>query len=161
MRFILRKITTQVIIIITSSNPTNLGLAVSCATSFLIKLSHQVISVAAEYIAKGYILSDSILQRAIDLDSRLRLLQSQSQHNKSVEQHGISQKFLNYFQSMDKTIGERALGPQQTFSAKVQATVGQATQQARAMDQKKGYSKTATDVRYSLFRSRHSLIHVS
>jgi len=85
--------------------------------------------IAAEYIAKGYKLSDSILQRAIDMDKK----------------HGISQKFLRYFQSVDKTIGERALGPEQTVSAKVQATVEQATQQARAVDQQKGYSKIAND----------------
>jgi len=85
--------------------------------------------IAAEYIAKGYKLSDSILQQAIDMDKK----------------HGISQRFLQYFQSVDKTIGERALGPQQTVSAKVQATVEQATQQARAVDQQKGYSKIATD----------------
>jgi len=85
--------------------------------------------IAAEYIAKGYKLSDAILQRAIDMDKT----------------HGISQRFLNYFRSVDSTIGERALGPQQTVSAKVQATVEQATQQARAIDQQKGYTKTATD----------------
>ena len=106
-------------------------------------------------------MSDAILQRAIDLDSKLQHLQSLSQHNKSVEQHGISQKFLNYFQSVDKTIGERALGPQQTLSGKVQATYEQATQQARAMDQQKGYSKIASDVRYSLSRFLIFLILVS
>jgi hypothetical protein len=55
--------------IILSSNPTNLGLAVSYSS---IRLSHQVVIpfvVAAEYIAKGYKLSDAILQRAIDMDS--------------------------------------------------------------------------------------------
>jgi hypothetical protein len=51
---------------------------------------------------------------------------------------------------MDSTIGQRALGPQQTVSAKVQATVEQATQQAKAIDQQKGYTKLASDVRFSL-----------
>jgi len=35
------------------------------------KLSHHTSLVAAEYIAKGYMLSDAILQRAIDMDSKL------------------------------------------------------------------------------------------
>ncbi len=47
---------------------------------------HQV---AAEYLAKGYTLSDQILQRAIELD----------------KQHGISNKFLSYIQSLDTKIG--------------------------------------------------------
>lgn len=107
------------------------------------------VTVAAEYIAKGYTLSDSILQRAIDMDSTLQGPRSVLQSNKFIEKHGISQKFLNYFQSIDKTIGERTLGPQQTISAKVQTTVEQATQKARAFDEQKGFSKIATDVRLS------------
>jgi hypothetical protein len=53
---------------------------------------------------------------------------------------------LNYFHSLDKTVGERALGPEQTLSAKVQTTVGQAAEQAKEIDAKKGYSKIAQDV---------------
>ena len=106
--------------------------------------------VAAEYIAKGYMLSDAILQRAIDMDSKLRRPFSlHIETYKFIEAHGISQKFLSYFHSMDKTIGERTLGPQQTVSAKLQATVEQATQQARSIDQQKGYLKIANDVRFS------------
>jgi len=85
--------------------------------------------IAAEYLAKGYKLSDDILQKAIDLDKT----------------HGISSRFLNYMRSIDKTLGARMAGPQQTVSAKVQATVEQAGQQARAMDQQRGYSKVAND----------------
>lgn len=48
--------------------------------------------------------------------------------------------------SFDKTLGERMAGPQQTVSGKLQATVEQASQQARTMDQQRGYSKAATDV---------------
>jgi len=51
---------------------------------------------------------------------------------------------------MDKTIGERALGPQQTVSAKLKDTVEHATQQARSIDQQKGYLKIANDVGFSL-----------
>jgi len=85
--------------------------------------------IAAEYLAKGYGLSDHILQRAIEIDN----------------ERGISKRFLSYIQGLDKTVGEKALGPDQTLSSKLQATVGQATQQARAVDEQRGYSKIAND----------------
>ncbi|KAI0718189.1 hypothetical protein C8T65DRAFT_827705 [Cerioporus squamosus] len=77
---------------------------------------HQV---AAEYLAKGYTLSDQVLQRAIELD----------------KQHGISNRFLSYIQSLDKQIGEKTLGPDKTVSAK----------QAKAVDEQRGITKTASD----------------
>ncbi|KAF9534521.1 hypothetical protein CPB83DRAFT_782156 [Crepidotus variabilis] len=85
--------------------------------------------IAAEYLAKGYVLTDDILQRAIDIDSK----------------QGISKRFLSYFHTFDKTVGEKALGPDQTVSAKVQSTLNTATQQARSIDEQKGISKTAND----------------
>jgi hypothetical protein len=85
--------------------------------------------IAAEYLAKGYQLSDHILNRAIEIDTK----------------QGISKRFLNYMHSLDTGIGSRALGPDQTISAKIQSTVGAAAQQARTMDQQQGISKTAGD----------------
>ncbi|KAI0265720.1 hypothetical protein BC834DRAFT_175846 [Gloeopeniophorella convolvens] len=85
--------------------------------------------IAAEYLAKGYALSDGILQRAIQLDS----------------EKGISTRFLSYFHSLDTSIGAKALGPDQTISGKVTSTIQSATQQARTVDEQKGYSKTAGD----------------
>ncbi|KAH9480553.1 Protein vip1 [Psilocybe cubensis] len=85
--------------------------------------------IAAEYLARGYKLSDHILQRAIEID----------------EKQGISSNFLNYFHSLDKSVGERALGPDQTVTAKLQATVDSAAQQARAVDEQRGISKAAHD----------------
>ncbi|KAF8909019.1 hypothetical protein CPB84DRAFT_1813261 [Gymnopilus junonius] len=85
--------------------------------------------IAAEYLAKGYVLSDQVLQKAIELDTK----------------HGISKRFLDYFNNIDKSIGQRALGPDQTVSAKVQSTLESATQQAKAVDEQKGYSKVAHD----------------
>ncbi|KAF8158240.1 hypothetical protein B0H34DRAFT_707982 [Crassisporium funariophilum] len=85
--------------------------------------------IAAEYLAKGYTLSDHILERAIDMDNK----------------QGISKRFLSYFNTLDKTVGERALGPDQTISAKVATTVDNATQQAKSIDEQKGYSKIAQD----------------
>ncbi|KZT12143.1 uncharacterized protein LAESUDRAFT_720113 [Laetiporus sulphureus 93-53] len=86
-------------------------------------------AIAAEYLAKGYQLHDAILQRAIELDNK----------------HGISSRFLNYIQSLDKQLGEKALGPDKTISGRVQETLASATQQARAIDEQKGYSKQASD----------------
>ncbi|KAF8798852.1 hypothetical protein BYT27DRAFT_7202564 [Phlegmacium glaucopus] len=83
--------------------------------------------IAAEYLAKGYTLSDHILARAIEIDNT----------------QGISKRFLNYFQSLDKTVGQRALGPDQTITGKVQTTMDAAAQHARAVDDHGGYSKVA------------------
>jgi len=86
-------------------------------------------AIAAEYLAKGYSLSDHILQRAIDIDQK----------------QGISKRFLNYFNSIDTTIGAKTLGPEQTVSGKVQSTLQAATQHAKDLDQQKGISKSAGD----------------
>ncbi|KAG7443175.1 uncharacterized protein BT62DRAFT_982294 [Guyanagaster necrorhizus] len=83
--------------------------------------------IAAEYLAKGYTLSDQILQRAIEIDNK----------------QGISKRFLEYFQSFDSKLGERTLGPDKTISGKVHETVTAAAQQAKTVDAQKGYSKIA------------------
>lgn len=70
----------------------------------------------------------------------------------STEKQGISKRFLNYFQSLDKSVGARALGPEQTISGKLQSAVASASQQARAVDEQKGYCKTAQDVSFFLLR---------
>jgi len=85
--------------------------------------------IAAEYLAKGYALSDHILVRAIEIDNK----------------QGISKRFLSYFQSLDKSVGERALGRDQTITGKVQTSIGAAAQHARAVDEKGGYSKVANE----------------
>ncbi|KAI0770581.1 hypothetical protein C8Q74DRAFT_1218872 [Fomes fomentarius] len=85
--------------------------------------------IAAEYLARGYTLSDQILQRAIELD----------------KQHGISTQFLSYIQNLDTKLGAKALGPEKTISGKVQETLVNATQQAKAVDEQRGITKTATD----------------
>ncbi|KAJ7134346.1 hypothetical protein C8R44DRAFT_770270 [Mycena epipterygia] len=85
--------------------------------------------IAAEYLAKGYTLSDTILTRAIEIDNK----------------QGISKRFLAYMSSFDKAAGQKALGPDQTISGKVAETLSAATQQARSVDEQKGYSKIASD----------------
>ncbi|KAJ7644298.1 hypothetical protein FB45DRAFT_897473 [Roridomyces roridus] len=81
--------------------------------------------IAAEYLAKGYVLSDQILNRAIEMDNK----------------QGISKRFLTYIQSVDTTVGSKALGPDKTISGKVTETI----QQVRAVDEQKGYSKSAQE----------------
>ncbi|KAJ7465313.1 hypothetical protein FB451DRAFT_1263272 [Mycena latifolia] len=85
--------------------------------------------IAAEYLAKGYVLSDTILGRAIEIDNK----------------QGISKRFLSYLNHVDSLVGSKALGPDQTVSGKVAETVGAATQQVRSVDEQKGYSKSAGD----------------
>ncbi|KIJ54793.1 hypothetical protein M422DRAFT_24683 [Sphaerobolus stellatus SS14] len=83
--------------------------------------------IAAEYLAKGYTLSDNILQRAIELDA----------------QQGISARFLSYMRSIDTTLGSKVVGPEQTISGKVQQTLTDAQSKAKDVDQQKGITETA------------------
>ncbi|KAJ1303219.1 hypothetical protein OPQ81_011418 [Rhizoctonia solani] len=110
-------------------------------------------AIAAEYLAKGYTLSDNILQKAIEMDKK----------------QGISQRFLNYLRSLDKTLGEKLFGHKEpanvtepdkdkeaagetsagvarhpTVSGKAQETVAVIRERAMAMDEQKGYSKQAS-----------------
>ena len=43
-------------------------------------------------------------------------------------------------------VGEKVLGPEKTLSGKAQETLQSATQQAKAVDEQRGISRTATDV---------------
>lgn len=70
----------------------------------------------------------------------------QSRLTLTIDEKGISAKFLSYVQDLDKTAGERALGPNQTVSSKVQDTLASAHQQAKNLDEQKGISKTFYDV---------------
>jgi len=85
--------------------------------------------IAAEYLARGYSLSDHILTRAIDIDNT----------------QGISKRFLNYFQHLDKSVGHHAIGPGRTISGHFQASMDAATQHAREMDAQGNYSKYYSD----------------
>lgn len=111
--------------------------------------------IAAEYLAKGYALSDQILQRAIELD----------------KQRGISRRFMGYIQQLDSTLGQKAVGPEQTLSGAVSGkvsqtfsstlssgvttkvsqtfsqTLTQARERAKSIDEQAGISSRAGDVR--------------
>lgn len=71
----------------------------------------------------------------------------------SLDQKGISKSFLDYFHSLDSTVGQKALGHDQTLSAKLQEQLQHAAEKARAIDEQKGLSKSAHDVRNSVLYS--------
>ena len=64
-----------------------------------------------------------------------------------IEKKGISKRFLDYFHSIDSTLGQKALGPDQTISGKVQSSVSGGIGQARAFNEQKGVTKKVGDVR--------------
>jgi len=84
--------------------------------------------IVAEYLAKGYVLSDAILQRAIEVDQK----------------QGISTRFLSYLKHLDNTVGQKMFKPatdggtSPTVSSKFTATV-------KSVDEQRGIRKTATD----------------
>jgi len=86
--------------------------------------------IVAEYLAKGYVLSEPILQRAIDMDKK----------------NGISQRFLNYIKSLDTTLGSKVAGPEVTLSEKVINT-------GKAFDEKQGISTKASTYYEKAFAS--------
>ena len=139
------------------SKAINLALEVRKCFIFICVYSERFHStVAAEYLAKGYILSDHILERAIEMDSELTFFPCRNIADTSMilDKQGISKQFLSYFHSLDHSVGKRTLGPDQTISGKLQSTVDKAVQQARIIDEEKGYLKTVHDVRFLLLCSR-------
>ncbi|KAG8761266.1 hypothetical protein FRC14_005553 [Serendipita sp. 396] len=85
--------------------------------------------IAAELLAKGYVLSETILGKAIEIDHK----------------QGISTRFLNYIRGLDKTIGEKIGGPETTVSGKAKEVYAQGHAQARSIDETHGISKQAGD----------------
>ncbi|KAG8959129.1 hypothetical protein FRC03_008420 [Tulasnella sp. 419] len=79
--------------------------------------------IVAEYLAKGYVLSDSILHRAIEMDKK----------------QGISTRFLAYIRNLDAQLGKKVAGqPEEgTLSEKVQS-------RAKTLDEQHGVTTKAT-----------------
>jgi hypothetical protein len=48
--------------------------------------------------------------------------------------------------SLDTSLGQKALGPEQTVSGKMQSTLKDAQDKARTIDEQKGISKVAHEV---------------
>lgn len=115
------------------------------------------ITVAAEYIAAGYTFSDPIIQRFIDLDSEFDspcTIESRVHNSVHVEKHGISSRFTSWFDSINTTVGSKVLGPDQTVTGGVSSALGGVSNKARSIDEQKGISKTANDVRSRLYACR-------
>lgn len=111
-------------------------------------------------MAKGYSLSDHILQRAIEIDSELIHVPCRmSTHAPSLlDKQGISKRFLDYMRGLDTTVGQKALGSDQTVSGRVQSTLQSARTRAKTIDEQKGYSKVAHEVS-RMISTRMSLTH--
>ena len=62
------------------------------------------------------------------------------------EKQGISKRFIDYFRSMDSTLGQKALGPDQTISGKVQSSVSDGINHAKSFNEQKGVTKTVGGV---------------
>jgi hypothetical protein len=123
--------------------------------SFAFKRSSHPIDVphpiySAEYLAKGYHLSDSILQRTSSLylfcHSPISLIAVNSNgNNRPVgaieidQKQGISTRFLEYIKTLDHTVGSKAIGPHQTVSGKLQETITH-------LDEQHSIKKQAEDV---------------
>ena len=69
-----------------------------------------------------------------------------------VDQKGISKRFVDYFHSLDETVGHKAIGHDQTVSSKLQEQYQHAADKARAFDEQRGITKSAHDVSFVLFR---------
>jgi len=63
-----------------------------------------------------------------------------------IEKQGISKSFLNYIHSIDLTLGQKALGPDQTISGKVQSSVSGGISQAKSFNEQKGVTKKVGEV---------------
>ena len=63
-----------------------------------------------------------------------------------LDTQGISKRFLNYFQSLDKSVGHHTIGRGQTVTGQLQASLDAATQHARGLDAQGGYSKGVHEV---------------
>lgn len=85
--------------------------------------------IVAEYLAHGYVLSDNIVQRAIEMDHK----------------QGISSKFLNYIHNIDHKVGEKVIGPEATVSAKLNESIQPAVSKIKEVDQNRGITSKASD----------------
>jgi hypothetical protein len=74
-----------------------------------------------------------------------------AQTSSLIDKQGISKRFLDYMRGLDTTVGQKALGSDQTVSGKVQSTLKGARTRAKTIDEQKGYSKIAHEVGRTIF----------
>ncbi|KAK1925613.1 hypothetical protein DB88DRAFT_484502 [Papiliotrema laurentii] len=86
-------------------------------------------AIIAEYLAHGYVMGDHVIQRAIDLDQK----------------QGISTRFLDFFHSLDKSVGAKVVGEDKTVSEKINEHAAAVVGKAREVDQNRGVSAKFSD----------------
>lgn len=86
-------------------------------------------AIVAEYLAHGYVMGDHVIQRAIDFDQK----------------QGISNRFLNFFNSLDHTVGSKVVGEDKTVSGKVNESAAAVMAKTREVDQNRGVSAKFND----------------
>lgn len=79
-------------------------------------------AIVAEYLAHGYVLGDHVIQRAIDFDQK----------------QGISNKFIDFFHSLDKGVGAKVVGEDKTVSGKLNEQAAAVVAKTREVDQSRG-----------------------
>jgi hypothetical protein len=63
-----------------------------------------------------------------------------------IAKYGVSKRFTSWFDSANKGVGSKVLGPEQTVTGKVQSTLVGVSGKARQIDEERGFSKMWLDV---------------
>ena len=63
----------------------------------------------------------------------------------TAEKQGISSRFLEFFQSLDHTVGSKVVGEDKTVSGKVTEQAAAVVAKTREVDQKQGVSAKFSD----------------
>lgn len=97
--------------------------------------------IVAEMLAKGYILGDGVVNKAIQVDQK----------------QGISTRFLNFIRGLNTSIGQKIGGPDATVTSQAKATIAagqqramtineqhQITQRVQTFDEQHGLTRQAT-----------------
>jgi len=83
--------------------------------------------IVAELLAKGYVLSETILHKAIAIDQK----------------QGISSRFISYIRGLDTSIGHKIGGPDTTVSSKAKETLASGQAQVQALNEQHGITRRA------------------
>ena len=117
--------------------PTSGSTPVGAGTGTISQEDKPRAAIVAEYLAHGYVLSDHVIQQAIDLDREWTDPRPLAER---AEKHGISKNFLDFFNSIDHKAGHHLIGENQTVSGRLNESAAAATAKAREIDQNRGIS---------------------
>lgn len=102
--------------------------------------------IVAEILAKGYVLSEQILHKAIEIDQKQARGFSDNQViGLIIPIQGISTRFINYIRGLDSTVGAQIGGPDTTVSSKAKEVIAEGQARAHTIDEQHGISRQATD----------------